>query len=109
MENTVLESLTYLGVSAERNAIFLKPMNDAMAKEEITTIICASHFLSQLLHETAMLQFIEEEASGEKYEGRHDLGNDYPGDGVKFKGRGAFQVTGRKAYEKYGLYCGKDT
>ena len=104
----VIESLTYLGVSAKENAIFLRPMNDAMAKEEITTIICASHFLSQLLHETGMLQFIEEVADGSAYEGRHDLGNDYPGDGEKFKGRGAFQVTGRKAYQKYGLYSGQD-
>ena len=105
----VLESLTYLGVSVERNAIFLKPFNDAMAKDEITTIICASHFLSQCLHESAMLQFMEEVASGEAYEGRHDLGNDYPGDGVKFKGRGPFQLTGRKAYTKYSLYSGQDT
>lgn len=108
MTNTVIESLTYLGVSAERNALFLKPFNDAMAKDEITTIICASHFISQCLHESAMLQFIEEGASGEAYENRHDLGNIHPGDGPRYKGRGLFQITGYSAYDAYGKYTGQD-
>ena len=114
MNNAVLESLTYLGVSPERNAIFLQPLNDGMAKEEITTIICASHFLSQLLHETDMLIYMKEvgvngKPAGVQYEGRRDLGNVYPGDGVKFPGRGGFDLTGRGAYTKYGLYSGQDT
>jgi putative chitinase len=39
-------------------------------------------------HESAELRYCEEIASGSAYEGRVDLGNTEPGNGVRFKGRG---------------------
>lgn len=56
-------------------------------------------FLSQAAHETDGFKTLKEYASGTKYEGRKDLGNTYKGDGVRFKGRGIFQTTGRYNYQ----------
>lgn len=42
------------------------------------------------------------------YENRKDLGNTNPGDGVKFRGRGFVQITGRWDYAHFGSEMGKD-
>lgn len=51
---------------------------------------------------------IMEQASGEAYEGRSDLGNTQPHDGVRYKGRGIIQLTGRSNYEIYSKKLGVD-
>ena len=45
---------------------------------------------------------IEEVANGDAYEYRKDLGNIYPGDGRRYKGKGFIQLTGRANYTHYG-------
>lgn len=59
-------------------------------------------------HESHLGQWMIEFASGKAYEGRKDLGNTQPGDGVKFKGRGFCQVTGRTNYKMWSQKLGID-
>lgn len=75
----------------------------AMTKYEINTPKRMAAFLAQLGHESGSLRYTKELASGQAYEGRKDLGNISPGDGVKYKGRGLIQLTGFANYTKLSL------
>jgi len=66
------------------------------------------HFLAQLAHESGGFFYDEELASGHAYENRLDLGNNQIGDGVRYKGRGLIQLTGRQNYSIYGQKLGID-
>lgn len=96
------------GCSQSRATQFLDAINETLAKYDITTPLRAAHFLAQVGHESGSLRYSEEIASGSAYEGRKDLGNTQAGDGVKFKGRGLIQITGRANYTSYGNYVQQD-
>lgn len=81
-----------------RIRLFLPHLETTCDEFEINTPLRLCHFLSQVGHESGQLTYVRELASGAAYEGRLDLGNTSPGDGVKYKGRGLIQITGRSNY-----------
>lgn len=88
-------------ITAENLEKFYEPLNAALEKWEINTPRRIAMFLAQLAHESGSFRYVKELASGEAYEGRKDLGNIEVGDGVKYKGRGLIQITGRRNYADY--------
>lgn len=90
----------------ERLAKIVDPLNAALALADAEAPLRAAMFLGQVAEETAEFRFSEEIASGSAYEGRADLGNVNPGDGVRFKGRGWLQITGRNNYRRVGAALG---
>lgn len=80
----------------------------ALDKEGVTNPEARAQILAQTAHESGGFKYTEEIASGERYEGRKDLGNVQPGDGLRYKGRGFLQVTGRSNYESISKDLGVD-
>ena len=95
-------------LSREKAEAYLPHLNAAMAEANINTPQRQAAFLAQLAHESGEFRWMQELASGAAYEGRKDLGNTQSGDGVRFKGRGPIQLTGRANYQKAGDALGID-
>lgn len=86
---------------------YLPELIKLMPLFDINTPLRISHFIAQLAHESGSLNYVRELASGRQYEFRKDLGNVNSGDGVKYRGRGLIQLTGRSNYEKFQKYLGE--
>ncbi|MCD9028468.1 LysM peptidoglycan-binding domain-containing protein [Luteimonas sp. BDR2-5] len=95
-------------LSASQAEAVVPHLNYAMAEANINTPQRQAMFIAQLAHESGGFRYLEEIASGAAYEGRADLGNTQPGDGVRYKGRGYIQVTGRHNYTQAGRALGLD-
>lgn len=95
-------------VSDDNARLWLPYLNASMLEAGITDDTRKAAYLAQLAHETDGFNTLEEYASGADYEGRSDLGNTQRGDGRRFKGRGAIQLTGRANYTSASQRLGVD-
>lgn len=81
---------------------FVPHLAKHMALANIHSDLRIAHFISQIGHESGGFKYVREiwgpTAAQRRYEGRADLGNNQPGDGKKFMGRGLIQITGRANY-----------
>lgn len=108
MKITDKQLLYIMPSAAARVSVYVPIINEWCDGFGINTPLRMAHYLAQIAHESGELRYTRELASGKAYEGRKDLGNTHAGDGVRYKGRGLIQLTGRANYERYTKFCGYD-
>ena len=94
--------------SQQRVDLFYPYLSKYMTMFDVVGKLRESAFLGQVLWESGNLRYTKEIASGIEYEGRKDLGDTHPGDGVKYKGRGLIQITGESNYKEISNVFGED-
>jgi len=130
--------LIAIGVRKTHATLYLNPINETLQKYQINTHLRVCHFLAQVLHESAMLSTMQEnlnysaqgllkvfpkrfteqlaKAFGRKpqaianrvYANRFGNGDEQSGDGFKYSGKGAIQITFKDNYAKLSKDTGFD-
>jgi predicted chitinase len=105
-------------LSAAKRALYLPHLQSAMTRFKIDTYLREAAFLAQIAHESGEFKFLKElwgpTPAQKRYEKpnamAHTLGNTQVGDGKRFMGRGAIQLTGRSNYRQasHGLGLASD-
>lgn len=93
------------GLSDDKAQEVAEALGPAMEWADITSPEREAAFIAQVAHESCGFKHMRElgpDSYFDRYEGREDLGNIYEGDGLRFKGRGYIQVTGRANYTQAG-------
>jgi len=80
----------------------------ALQARDLTEPTMVLYALATIRVETGDFTPKDELGTGAGYENNKTLGNNEPGDGARFKGRGFIQLTGRYNYTHYGLKINQD-
>lgn len=92
------------GARLDRAQNLADSITSAMEAYDISTPDRQAMFLANVGHESGGLKWLIElwgpTDAQKRYEGRADLGNNKPGDGFTYRGRGLLQTTGRANYRK---------